>query len=228
MKNSFIVSKIMEEQDVDIIVNEFSQEGIWKKNSITIEDKPEYEYSREHLLIHKELSDAIHEKLLDSVRNDYMFYSFCIPNTITNSIVHKMIDGDFNRIFNDSCLVGDFKTVLFLNNPEEYEGGELRLFIDGQNLEFKLPKGFAVTYKTGVLGKTDRVTSGERYTISFVTNSSFKDEFVRDVYSKLSYLGTKLEHQQSVDSFEEAFEDPYHILTEVTDSILKKYGERKI
>lgn len=227
MKQNFIVTKLLENDELQYIDDLLLESDTWKENSINLAEE-KYEYSRDFLFKDKERTDAIHDLLVNKIRNDFLFYTYCVPDTITNSVILKMQEGCFSKIFNDSCLSGDYKTVVFLSDPESYEGGELVLFLDGQEIIFKLPKGAAVTYKTGVLGKTNLVTSGERVTANFMTNSTFKDEFMRDIYSRLSFLSTKLESKVYVDSFEEAMEDPYHLLTEVTDLILNNYGNKRL
>ena len=41
-------------------------------------------------------------------------------------------------------IVSHYSTTVFLNNPDEYDGGELSLYIDGK-ISFKLNAGHAIT-----------------------------------------------------------------------------------
>jgi PKHD-type hydroxylase len=52
--------------------------------------------------------------------------------------------------------------TVFINPPEEYEGGELILETDFGNQEIKLPEGGAVVYDTQTYHWVAEVTRGER------------------------------------------------------------------
>ena len=128
--------------------------------------------------------------------------------------------GDFKNIHNESIMYGDYATTIFLNEPSEYEGGELSLFIENRDISFKLNKGFSITYKTGTLTKINPIPEGNRLTVSFYTKSMFKDDDIRNIYSKLLFLNTKFESKVMINSFEESFEDPNFLINEIKDYLI--------
>ena len=73
-----------------------------------------------------------------------------------------------------------YSFTCFLNDPDEYEGGELVLDIGGKELEIKEPKGTCVLYHTGIRHKVNKILSGDRKVIigwgeSFVMNSKMRE-----------------------------------------------------
>jgi len=56
----------------------------------------------------------------------------------------------------------DLSLTLFLNNPDDYEGGELTINTPFGAQQIKLPAGDAIMYPSGSLHHVAEVTSGER------------------------------------------------------------------
>jgi PKHD-type hydroxylase len=63
---------------------------------------------------------------------------------------------------NNMTLRSDMSMTVFINPPEEYEGGELTLETDFGCQEIKLPAGDAVVYDTQTYHWVAEVTRGER------------------------------------------------------------------
>tara|TARA_B100001094_G_scaffold41115_2_gene35792 strand:+ start:2552 stop:3226 length:675 start_codon:yes stop_codon:yes gene_type:complete len=68
----------------------------------------------------------------------------------------------------------DFSTTVFLNDPSEYEGGELVLQYGTETVEVKLPAGWAFSYPTGTKHMVREVTSGVRDVAVFWSKSMFQ------------------------------------------------------
>ncbi|MCP4982537.1 MAG: Fe2+-dependent dioxygenase [Gammaproteobacteria bacterium] len=56
----------------------------------------------------------------------------------------------------------DFSISIFLNQPEEYEGGELCITSSVGDSEIKLPAGRAILYPSTSYHSVNKVTTGER------------------------------------------------------------------
>ena len=65
--------------------------------------------------------------------------------------------------------------TLFLNDPDEYEGGELLLRQGTEIREIKLPAGWAFTYPTGTEHKVNKIISGERRVAVWWTTSTLRN-----------------------------------------------------
>ena len=62
----------------------------------------------------------------------------------------------------DARYRSDISISIFLNGPQEYEGGELCIETPQGNTEVKLPAGHAVLYPSTSYHSVNEVTSGER------------------------------------------------------------------
>jgi PKHD-type hydroxylase len=84
-----------------------------------------------------------------------------------------------------NSMRSDISTTVFLNDPEEYEGGVLELLIGTETLEIKLPAGWAFSYPTGTKHRVTRVTSGERRVAVLWGQSRFKEPMDRMAYANM-------------------------------------------
>jgi len=218
MDSNFIITSVYDENSYHEI-DEMLKDGTWI-NSITNESKAKSLYQEKTFVTEQNIDDLF----LMKTKDDFTFYSFCVPYSNTKVIVSKLEKGDFFRIHNESIMIGSYKTHVFLNEPEEYEGGELCIFNDGRELKFKLKKGLALTYKTNTLSKINEVTEGEKIYASYFTKSLFKDDKIRELYSKILYLNTKFENKPIVETYEDALEDPNFILNDIKDFLLYNHS----
>jgi PKHD-type hydroxylase len=89
-------------------------------------------------------------------------------------------------------LRSDLSFTLFLNDPEEYEGGNLIIDTIGT---FKLPAGSMIIYPSNLIHEVTEVTSGERYVFIGWVQSLIKNELHRklvfDYKNFLSNLSLK-------------------------------------
>jgi PKHD-type hydroxylase len=97
-----------------------------------------------------------------------------------------------------------YSLTCFLNDPSQYEGGELVIKIGGKEIEYKLEAGKAVIYPTGLWHKVNEVKSGSRKVFvcwieSIIHNSFIRNylaefgNFIRDIDTNDDTL-EKLEH----------------------------------
>ena len=99
------------------------------------------------------------------------FIKFTQSHTSSKSRVSKTPVGGFYHPHVDLLTLGNFSTTIFLNSPDQYDGGELVLFIDGKEVPFKLDMGWGVTYETGIGHRVNTVTRGERNVALFWSHS---------------------------------------------------------
>ena len=52
--------------------------------------------------------------------------------------------------------------TIFLNAPEDYDGGELVMELGGAEIKYKLPAGAAIFYPSNTLHRVAEVTRGQR------------------------------------------------------------------
>lgn len=97
------------------------------------------------------------------------FRLIAMPKRIGNIIFSAYTEGMHFGDHSDNALMGtadpfrsDLAMTVFLNNPPDYEGGELVLDTDMQPIPIKLPAGDAVIYPTFSLHRVNPVRRGER------------------------------------------------------------------
>lgn len=73
-----------------------------------------------------------------------------------------------------------YSMTCFLNNPSEYDGGELVLKIGNKEIEYKLNAGKAILYPTGIWHKVNEVKSGERNVFVCWIETIIKNSFIRN------------------------------------------------
>ncbi len=104
--------------------------------------------------------------------------------------------GDRYGLHVDSPLMGrgtnrvrtDVSFTLFLSNPDDYEGGALRIADGATSSSFRLPAGQAVLYPTRLLHEVTPVTAGERISAIGWIESWIPDPELRDLAAKAATL----------------------------------------
>ena len=104
------------------------------------------------------------------------------PRSIRPPLISRYESGNEYGRHVDDALMGsqrkersDISLTLFLNNPDEYEGGELISYSSMGEKRVKLPAGQAVTYPSCTLHRVAPVTKGTR-----VAAVTWVQSFVRD------------------------------------------------
>ena len=109
-----------------------------------------------------ECSDLISNAIL----KDNLIKSFCIPKEIHGVMFSKsgINQGYGTHVDNAYMSTGrsDLSFTIFLNDKEQYEGGELCIQTMQEEKEFKLAKGQILIYPSTSLHSVKKVTSGER------------------------------------------------------------------
>lgn len=63
---------------------------------------------------------------------------------------------------NSSDMNREYSVILFMSDPDEYEGGEISIRIGGTESVYKLPKGVCIIFPTSTYVKVSPVASGTR------------------------------------------------------------------
>jgi PKHD-type hydroxylase len=86
----------------------------------------------------------------------------------------------------------DVSTTVFLNDPDEYQGGELIIRASYGEQSVKLPAGHAVVYPSSSLHHINEVSSGQRLVAVTWTQSMLRDPQQRELCFQLYQAREKL------------------------------------
>lgn len=138
----------------------------------------------------------IYQILSNSISNNITFSSLLSTKKITPPTVVNYEEGGFYDWHIDeieiSGVLTHYSMTIFLNEPDEYEGGEIILIRDGKEEFYKLPAGKALIYSTGMLHKVAPVQKGNRLVSISWIESLIKDEFIRNSVYTLGKINKEL------------------------------------
>lgn len=180
-----------------------------------------------------ELSDfnllkIINDLIMKSLDLDSEFISFAVPKSTNLNIISKTTSGSYYNPHLDNWNNGDYSTTVFLNDPKDYQGGELCLLINGEEVMFKLDPGWGITYSTGIIHRVNRVVSGSRYVSVFWTESLIRDDFIRYIYTELSRIERVVNTEKSIhlSTCMSASKDPGFCINNLKHQLLRKFHNK--
>jgi PKHD-type hydroxylase len=98
-----------------------------------------------------------------------------------------------------ATIRSDLSCTIFLNEPDQYQGGELHLRLGDADLSFKLKPGEAIIYPSDSLHQVVPVTKGERLVAITFIQSRIQDPFRRNMLYELNEVaaleGLKMDHE---------------------------------
>ncbi len=161
----FCISRFFNQPTLDKIKHWYKLQN-WIDGSTTRSDNNKE--IKNNLLTEEKIPDNLIWKHID--KND-SFIKFTQSHTSSKVKVTKTPIGGYYHPHVDSLKLGNFSTTIFLNSPDQYDGGELVLFIDGKEVSFKLDMGWGITYETGIGHRVNTVSKGERNVALFWSHS---------------------------------------------------------
>jgi PKHD-type hydroxylase len=165
--------------------------------------------------------------LLAALKRSPLFFAAALPRKILPPRFNRYtgggeygfhIDGAVMSIGGDEHLRSDVSCTVFLNDPDEYEGG--RLIISDTYGEHRVakPAGDAIIYPSSSLHRVEPVTRGARMASFFWVQSLVRDETQRRTLFELDTSIQKL-------TLDGADEDALLQLTCVYHNLLRSWSE---
>jgi PKHD-type hydroxylase len=228
MKN-FYTREILDEESVRLIRNVLDQSNtnnFWSNGLNSgggfSRIKNNVELSNIHFV------NKINQLIMNSLDKDSSFINFTAAKSTSLNIISKTTSGGYYNPHYDNWSNGDYSTTVFLNEPEEYIGGELCLYVGGEEeIKIKLKSGWGITYQTGILHRVNRVVSGTRYASVFWTESLIKDPLIRYIYGEICEIQknmVKYESSVHLSDCLTASKDPHFSLENLRMQILRNYS----
>ena len=126
--------------------------------------------------------------VLNALRRHPEFQRAAIPKTIRPPLISRYRPGMQYGLHVDDALMGpnrsertDLSATVFLNNVDDYDGGELEIQSPFGRQEVKLPAGAAVVYPSSTLHRVLPVTRGERLVAVTWVHSLVRDAAQREI-----------------------------------------------
>jgi len=218
--NDYFVIKLLSDENLNFIKNKIQSlsENNWTSGiysgASTTSIKKNLELSNLDILT--ELMSLIISDL--NLNKD--FSRICIPNGDYKYLLSKTTAGGYYNPHIDRHDVGTYSISLFISDLNEYEGGELCLYLNNEEIKFKLNSGEALVYRTGIHHRVNEVISGTRYVGVKWAESLINDDFIREIYSELDKIKI---HPIYSNNFENVINDQNYILNYIKTKILSKY-----
>jgi len=132
--------------------------------------------------------------LLQAYSRSQEFHEFAFPVRIAPPMMTRYKPGMKYGAHADSALIhlphgtirSDISSTVFLNDPAEYDGGELKIRLGDSELNFKLKPGEAIIYPSDSLHQVMPVTRGERLVAITFIQSRIQDPFRRNMLFELN------------------------------------------
>jgi PKHD-type hydroxylase len=166
---------------------------------------------------------GIQQILLTALNQSSIFRNATLPKNIYPFLISKYTPGNGYGWHVDSPLMGnmmrtDIAMTIFLNDADDYTGGELELQTPFGNKEYKFKKGDAFCYPCQQLHRVKNLTAGERHVAVTWIQSLVKNTDERELLNNLQHVINSLK-SAGPNTAEE------HILQQSYSNLLRKWSE---
>jgi PKHD-type hydroxylase len=143
---------------------------------------------------------AIQQIVVDALWRNISFRHAALPHHILPPTISRYRPGMHYGLHVDDALMGkndnlmrsDVALTVFINEPDEYDGGELFMNSPFGPQHIKLPAGSAVIYPSSTLHEVRPVTRGERIVVISWVQSHVRDERQRMILADIAMIGERL------------------------------------
>ena len=143
--------------------------------------------------------DRLNEVVMKSLVRNPVYQAFALPLKYGAPFYARYRAGRRYGYHIDDPIMGegpryrtDVSTTVFLNDPSEYEGGELSIRTPFGVQEVKLAAGDAVVYPSTSLHQVNEITAGERLVMVTWVQSMVRDPHRREMLYELHLAREKL------------------------------------
>jgi len=221
MNSNYFCRNILSNDNLDHVKNIITSENVeWEDGNNSVINKKVENIKK----VLETFDQNVFDIIMSDLDKDMQFSSIVVPKETNNVIISKIAEGGYYQCHLDSEFNGTYSTTIFLNDPEEYDGGELQLLIDGNLKNIKLKSGMGVTYETGIPHQVLPVTRGTRYAAVFWTTSIILDPFIRKIHSDLTNIQLNLpKRDKTYTNIKEFVKDPSVEIEMVKKNLIRRY-----
>jgi len=219
MKDHLVIEENLTVDDINDIYYLIDQFGNWIDGSITYRGDDGVKKNKQIQFVdqfaYQKLSGIVYDRM-DTHDN---FHHFTLAKNSNRPMLSRTPTGGYYKPHLDEAGNGDFSTTIYLN--DDFEGGELCLWLNDEEIKIKPKAGKSVTYKTGTPHRVNEVTKGHRDAVVFWTFSQLTDPFDMFMYQGLTEVCNRLKMGQ-YETLNDAQDDPAFIAHSLRESLLRK------
>lgn len=148
-------------------------------------------------------SKILHEALMSNPE----FTDFAFPEKVAPPLITRYQPGMHYGLHADSAIIplpdgplrSDISCTIFLNGPDDYKGGALRITQGEAGMRFKGLPGTAVAYPSHTLHEVEAISEGERMVAITFIQSKVPDVMKRNLLYELNEVaaleGLNMKHE---------------------------------
>jgi len=163
-----------------------SGQAVYENGKLTASDAAQEVKNNLQLSNREQAYVSIQQIILQSLNHNTLFRNAVFPRHVYPFLISKYTQGMSYGWHVDSPVMGDMlrtdiAMTIFLNSPDEYEGGELELQTPLGSAKFKLNAGDAICYPCSYVHQVNEVTAGCRHVAVTWIQSLVKNLEQRDI-----------------------------------------------
>ena len=161
----------------------------------------------QELSLQSPLHQQLNQLVMSSLVNNSQYQAAVLPLKVATAFYSRYQQGMHYGAHVDDAVMGpvtgryrsDVSTTIFLNSPDDYEGGELLIQSQYGEESVKLEAGDAVVYPSGSLHEVKEVTAGERLVAVTWAQSMVKAGEQREMLFNISQIRESLTSQNDAE-----------------------------
>ena len=154
----------------------------------------------EELSLQSPLHQQLNQIVMSSLVKNSQYQAAVLPLKVATAFYSRYQQGMHYGAHVDDAVMGpvsgryrsDVSTTVFLNSPDEYDGGELLIHTHSGKESVKLKAGEVVVYPSGSLHEVTEVTAGQRLVAVTWAQSMVKSTEQREVLFNVSQIRESL------------------------------------
>jgi PKHD-type hydroxylase len=176
-------------------LREIARAARWNDGRATAGNRIANIKSNEQMAFDDPLMPEVDRIVEAALQKHEAFKLFAYPAHVHGLLMARYRPGNTYGLHVDAALMGqgvvrrtDLSITMFLNTPDDYDGGELELHGRTGTSRSKLPAGDALCYHTGDLHQVLPVSAGERLVIVAWIQSHIRENEVREMLWDLAQV----------------------------------------
>jgi PKHD-type hydroxylase len=212
----FVIPKLLNTEQIAEIT-EALKDAVWQDGKLTTSDDLKNIKSNKQVL-EKTVIAKVERALFASpgFRNSVLLKGFC--KTMIVKYEKDMHYGTHSDAWIQNGRRADFSFTLFLNDKDDYKGGELIIEELGMEKRIKLDAGSLLLYPSTALHRVNKVTEGIRLVAVGWVTSHIRNEEYRSILHNLSQATAEIYKAQGASM-------PYTKLTQVYNNLMRLWSD---